>query len=205
MTRKKQHCLEEMTDDRDKHVYKTVKIGDQVWMAENLNFDPGDVSGMGETAWSGCYNNESANCSKYGRLYTWEVAMDNAECAFGKSCSISSENSVQGICPEGWHLPSSTEWDVLWSAVGGSDNAGTKLKSTKGWSEGSDSFGFAVLPAGYRKPESNFEGEGGDASIWSSDADGAQYAEYWAFSNAANVGGWIGYKSYAFSVRCLKD
>ena len=83
-----------MTDKRDGKVYKTVKIGVQTWMAENLNYAGNGV----------CYENEHNNCGKWGRLYTWDEA--------------------QNACPEGWHLPSKAEWKTLMDAVGGEDKAG---------------------------------------------------------------------------------
>jgi uncharacterized protein (TIGR02145 family) len=88
------------TDNRDGKTYKTVKIGTQTWMAENLNY---------QTADSWCYDNKSSNCATYGRLYTWDAAM--------------------GACPSGWHLPTRADWDVLVNYVG-SSTAGTKLKTS---------------------------------------------------------------------------
>ncbi len=90
-----------MTDSRDGKKYKTVKIGEQVWMAENLNY---------ETAGSICYENDSS-CIKYGRLYTWTDAMNNE-----KGCNYSEREKcgdVQGVCPDGWHLPKDSEWSEL--------------------------------------------------------------------------------------------
>lgn len=108
-------------DDRDGQTYKIVKIGDQVWMAENLNY---------ETPASSCYNDSVEYCEKYGRLYTWAVAMDSAGtwstngkgCGYGRTCRVASAGSatlVRGVCPDGWHLPTQAEWDTLFTAVGG--------------------------------------------------------------------------------------
>ena len=151
------------TDPRDGQVYKTVKISDQIWMAENLNYD----YNMG-TAKSYCYNDEAANCEKYGRLYTWAAAMDSAAkfsnagkgCGYGEKYNPKkySPRKIRGICPEGWHLPSDAEWETLFTAVGGKYVAGTKLKSSNGWNNGydkttgngTDEYGFSVLPAGDR-------------------------------------------------------
>ena len=139
-----------LTDSRDGRTYKTVTIGAQTWMAENLNY---------ETASSYCYGDSPANCTKYGRLYTWAAAMDSAGtwssngkgCGYKKTCSPT--YPVRGVCPEGWHLPSKNEWETLFAAVGGKLVAGSKLKSTSGWyknGNGTDDFGFSALPAGYR-------------------------------------------------------
>ena len=117
----------EITDERDGHVYKTVKIGEQIWMAENLNYAyPKQDSSSDSVSW--CYNNEPDSCAKYGRLYLWSAAMNS--------------------CPQNWHLPSYGEWVVLTALANYEPNY---FKSTSGWSEdgnGSDIFGFGVLPGG---------------------------------------------------------
>ena len=97
-------------DARDGQIYKSVKIGNQVWMAENLNYDYNEG-----TAKSYCYNDEQESCAKYGRLYTWAAAMDSAGvfgdggkgCGFLVTCSAT--EPVRGVCPAGWHLPSKAE------------------------------------------------------------------------------------------------
>ena len=134
-----------MLDDRDGQTYKTVKIGDQWWMAENLNY---------KTDNSFCYKDKSANCTKYGRHYAWAAAMDSVGtwstngkgCGYRMTCSPT--YPVRGVCPEGWHLPDTTEWNTLFTAVGGSSIAGTKLKFMSGWynsGNGTDDFGFSSL------------------------------------------------------------
>ena len=173
-----------LTDTRDGQVYKTIKIGTQTWMAENLNYNPGDVSSMGSYAWSGCYGNESSNCTKYGRLYTWEVAMYNADCAFGKECnaSLNSTTPVRGVCPQGWHLPSHYEFEELINYIdptfkynhtddASSSTAGQYLKSKSGWNSngnGTDASGFSALPGGSRYGGGYFGGAGDYAYFWSS-------------------------------------
>ena len=193
-------------DDRDGQTYKTVKIGDQVWMAENLNYETGN---------SYCYNNNSANCTKYGRLYTWAAAMDSVGtlttngkgCGYKKTCSPT--YPVRGICPEGWHLPSKTEFETLFTAVGGQDSAGTALKSTGGWfndGNGTDAFGFSALPAGDRGSNGGCTYEGLNAYFWSSTEYDSNYAYnvllYVNFDYAYLD---YGNKDYGFSVRCVKD
>jgi PKD repeat protein len=91
------------TDSRDGQTYKWVKIGNQVWMAENLNWVPSNDYG----GWSGCYNNSASNCESYGRLYTWPSAMQ------GAGSSSSTPSGIQGVCPPGWHVPSHDEWTQL--------------------------------------------------------------------------------------------
>ena len=113
-------------DKRDGKTYKTVKIGTQIWMAENLNYDAEN---------SKCYENKPENCEKYGRLYDWETAMK--------------------ACPYGWHLSSDKEWQVLVNFAGGKEVAGKKLKAKSGWNSykgksgnGTDGLGFSALPGG---------------------------------------------------------
>ena len=141
---KDKNCFE---DERDGQTYRTVKIGTQIWMAENLNFKVGN---------SACYDDEKSNCTKYGRLYTWGAAIDsvgkygeNAKgCGNGEHCTPIPP--VRGICPEGWHLPDTIEWRVLIDVAGGEDDAGKALKSKSGWKNdgnGTDEFGFSATTA----------------------------------------------------------
>lgn len=134
------------TDKRDSQEYKTVKIGSQVWMAENLSF-------AAEESW--CYTRFNYDCRKYGRFYTWDVAKD--------------------VCPDGWHLPTSAEFEQLIDAVGGRDSAGVKLKSAEGWSHysnGTDDFGFNATPSGFRDYRGRFDRQTMYAYLWSSTEDG---------------------------------
>lgn len=168
------------TDSRDGQRYKTVKIGNQVWMAENLNYKTND---------SYCYNNDEGMCKKYGRLYKW--------------------NAAKNACPSGWHLPSNEEWNTLWTAVGGTNTAGTKLKSKNGWNSngnGTDSFGFAVLPAGHRSGDGYFRNEGYRAFFWSSTELSSDDAYSWYFFyNNDFVHRDYDNLNYGFSVRCLRN
>ena len=206
-----------MTDERDSKVYKTVKIGDQVWMAENLNYDPGQGgSGENKYDWSWCYGVEPKNCDVAGRLYTWAAAMDSVklandaenpqDCGYGKECGLT--GSVQGVCPEGWHLPSQTEWNTLFTAVGGQSTAGKVLKSQTGWhkNNGTDAFGFAVLPTGLGAPKGTFDYVGWLAYFWSStESDSSRACSvamdyYYVDAGLGNITKYFGY-----SVRCVKD
>jgi len=164
--------------------YKTVKIGEQVWMAENLNYN---ASG------SKCHGNSTANCDIYGRLYDWATAME--------------------VCPSGWHLPNNADWDTLVSYVGGAATAGTKLKARNGWNEsgnGTDDFGFAALPGGSRLfSDDEFYGLGEYGDWWSatsvdSTGDIAYYQEIRNNSPGASLND-DGAKNAFNSVRCLKD
>ena len=197
----------EILDTRDGQVYKTIKICDkdnkncQTWMAQNLNY--GNV----ESWCGGGSGSMEGNCSKYGRLYTWEVAMDKADCGYGNECDNSYEGT-QGVCPSGWHLPSKADWRMLIKNVGGTDIAGSELKSASGWNNGgngANSFGFAVLPAGARS-DGDFYREGDGAYFWSSTEYNSNSADNWYFLYLYdNVDdGWNG-KGDGFSVRCFRN
>ena len=182
----------ELIDSRDGQTYKTVTIGSQVWMAENLNFE---VEG------SYCYGGLDSNCTKYGRLYTWIAATDG-----GNYFSV---HPLQGICPEGWHLPDSTEWGTLIRSVGDTLTAGGVLKSASGWANegnGTDLYGFSALPAGYRSVSGKSDNETYIAYFWNSTINSDAT---WAFSVYIDFTGDRVYKSRDFlndalSVRCLK-
>ena len=195
----------ELVDDRDGQTYRTVQIGDQVWMAENLNF---------ETDESVCYNDSVEYCDKYGRLYTWAAAMDSAGmwttngkgCGYRETCSPT--YPVRGVCPEGWHLPSKAEWETLFNAVGGESTAGKVLKSTSGWDDngnGTDTFGFSALPAGNRDYGGSYNGEGDDAHFWSSTEYDSSFAFNMFLGYNFNYAFLFNFKYYGFSVRCLQD
>lgn len=170
------------TDDRDGKTYKSVKIGNQVWMAENLNFDAGG---------SKCYNNDSENCKKYGRLYSWDAA--------------------RAACPSGWHLPGDSEWDALMVAIGGFEAAGKHLKAKSGWNwhnyynksgNGSDTYGFAAMPGGYGWKADFIEG--GDNGFWwsSSEADDSSAISRYIYNGYETVFWGDSYKKLLVSVRC---
>jgi len=164
------------TDSRDGKKYKTVVIGTQTWIAENLNIDlPG----------SKCYINEPKNCDKYGRLYDWETAMK--------------------ACPSGWHLPSNDEWQTLVDLAGGEEIAGKKLKAKKGWNEdgnGTNDFRFAALPGG-SGIDGGFHG--GTSDWWSSSKFVASHAYYWRIhSYKMDIENSIGDKTTLNSVRCVQ-
>ena len=211
----------ELVDERDGQVYKTVKIGDQWWMAQNLNYaylQPTDELDSS----SFCYNNSAEYCAKYGRLYLWSAAMDSVGtwsldgkgCGYGVECSP--QSPVRGICPKGWHLPSKNEWNVLVSGLGGASWAGVKLKSISGWKNngnGTDDYGFTALPVGYMTNIGEYSYEGTDAVFWSSaevnwvsdDVNSrSAYIKYLSYLNDKALLDYTG-KNYGYSVRCIKD
>lgn len=212
-------------DDRDGKTYKTVKIGEQEWMAENLNYAPQDNYEYSTM----CYDNKDGkdgevdNCQKYGRLYRWSVAIDSItlenDSAITCGCrsygqgTCSMPNKWKGLCPNGWHIPTKQEWEKgLVRFVGGSDIAGKKLKSSEGWASiggknGTDEVCFTGLPAGYRDGGANFKND---------------YMKFWTATNSKDnalsayamqsIKGydWFSSTSHsacieALSIRCIKD
>ena len=145
-----------LIDNRDNQVYRTVKIGEQWWMAENLRFAYAQRTAELDSS-SVCIENDPEKCREYGRFYTWSAAMDSVGLfsTNGLGCGDGNEICnrtfpVRGICPEGWHLPSSDEVKSLFLAVGGTkdaekttrwSNVGTKLTVC----EGVNSYGFGAV------------------------------------------------------------
>ena len=203
-----------MIDARDGQTYKTVKIGDQTWMAENLNYaDSTKTPSLLKRSW--CFNKVAANCAVAGRLYTWAAAIDSVrlatdaenpqDCGYGKTCTLPA--TVQGICPDGWHLPTRAEWNTLFTEVGGQSTAGKILKSQTGWynnGNGTDGVGFSALPAGRRR-NGEFDGDG--AYFWGAfeySLGNSAYCMYLHY-NLKDARS-INYdKSDRLSVRCLQD
>ena len=195
-----------MRGDDVERVYKKVTIGTQTWMAENLNYQT-------ENSWCGGGSGTTeGNCETYGRLYTWATAMgkDESTCGKGYECDLDT-GDVQGVCPDGWHLPSKAEWEALFTAVGGEYTAGRKLKGTTLWKAeddvtNEDAYGFSALPAGEKYYYGDFSDAGDIANFWSAtqyDEDGAYFIIM--YNNADNAVLQYFYKYFAYSVRCLEN
>ncbi len=216
-------------DTRDGHEYKWVKIGDQIWMADNLNaktFINGDLipeikdikdwrkSGFaGEPALCD-FANDPTNGDKFGKLYNWHTVNDS-----------------RGLAPTGWHIPSEAEWSELITFLGGEKFAGGKLKSKEGWYEngnGDNESGFSGVAGGYRTAMGKFSymsdlgipGIHYDSALtstlgyigiyWSSSRAGDKsYKKDFSFMIALVTANFIWKEAYVqgygFSVRCIKD
>jgi uncharacterized protein (TIGR02145 family) len=203
------------TDERDGKTYRTVKIGKQTWMAENLNYAAKDSKCYGEggkvfTGISGVENSEDigtfnygtltndeiqAYCAKYGRLYNWETAM--------------------AACPKGWHLPSNEEWQTLAGFAGDSYTAAKKLMAKSGWEDndgGTDDYGFAALPGGehFTVTDGHFRNIGSSGYWWSASGGNNGYARQWSIGlfaeeNDETIVTYDQDKSNLYSIRCIKD
>ena len=210
-----------LMDLRDGQIYKTVKIGDQIWMAENLNYVyvkvPYEFEDFASDSISWCNDNDPDNCVKFGRLYTWAAAMDSVGVwsESGKGCGngviCSPVPPVRGICPNDWHLPSEDEWNILVAVVGGDSTAGKVLKSTSGWADyngqsgnGTDAYSFSALPAGEMNSYGSVDGK--ITTFWSSSEGLYFYASFARLEyglDKINIGTVNKFGTY--SVRCIKD
>ncbi|MCK4799516.1 hypothetical protein KAS31_00900 [Candidatus Parcubacteria bacterium] len=193
-------CGDSTVKDIDNNIYNTVKIGEQCWLKENLKVtkDP-----EGEKIIRYCYNNDESICKTDGGLYDWNTTMNG-----------SAEESTQGICPEGWHIPEDGEWhemenglaigdcdanrSVLDHSEWGCDTAGTKLKAG-GLS------GFEGIFAGYRHPDSSFAVRGANAIFWSSTENGRSAWYRNLHSERSTIRRDAYGKTGSYSVRCLKN
>jgi uncharacterized protein (TIGR02145 family) len=200
--------------DQEGNVYKTIVIGTQEWMAENLNtssYRNGDaiVTGLDNSAWgattSGAwsyYNNDASYACPYGKLYNWFACTD-----------------ARGLCPTGWHVPSDAEWIVLTDFLGGESVAGGKMKSTGTieaetgvWNapnvSANNISGFAALPGGDRSNIGLYFDYGNMGFWWSSAAseiDGTLGLRFGFSTDGANVSPFASNMHFGFSVRCLRD
>lgn len=206
---------ETFTDSRDGKIYKWVKIGDQVWMAQNLDYH-------GEDGYLGlCYGDKPKNkirnpenCKKYGRLYSWNEAIK--------------------ACPEGWHLSSDGEWQTLVDFLGGNEAAGKKLKAKSGWNKCSyteqtaeeiddrgriiapaavikhnnctDEYGFSALPGGHIRSATDYSYVAdGDGYWWTSAKGGIATWSWYMGHNYSQVRRDLHNNWLLFSVRCVQD
>ena len=190
---------DEMVDERDGHVYQTIGIKSQMWMAENLNYaDSVNYPSMLGRNW--CLDDKDS-CARYGRRYTWSAAIDSAywseqgiTCGYGEPfCNL--PNKVQGICPEGWHIPKKSEYIPHAEC---STNCPGKIVSSD------DEYGFSpILSVGVYR-DGNFDLNLDNAYFWSaSDQGGGSYASCW--SVFPRDGAITGQKNEGISVRCVKD
>jgi uncharacterized protein (TIGR02145 family) len=165
--------------------YRTVVIGTQTWMAENLNYNASGSRCFGDNTGG----DSQGRCTTYGRLYNWATAM--------------------AVCPTGWHLPSHEEWIVLTDFVGDLYTAGTKLKSADGWvgnDNGTDDYGFSALLCGLGNSVGVFYDVGNGGYWWSSSEYSSDNAYSWGMGyGSENVYYNSGGKDHLFSVRCLQD
>jgi uncharacterized protein (TIGR02145 family) len=185
--------------------YNTVQIGSQCWMAENLNVGT-MIPGLNEMSNDGiiekyCYDNNNENCDEYGGLYQWQEMMQYENLM-----------GVQGICPEGWHLPEDLEWGILNFNLGGASVSGGKMKEAgfSHWNPpntgATNASGYAALPGGYRYINGGFYFQGDYGYYWTSKLNTGQYKWAWLLSYNNEINQWsYELETEGRSVRCVKD
>lgn len=220
--------------------YKCVKIGNQVWMAENLrcdkydtrskragekistsenvSFSPYYTDATDKHNWGAKYATEELlqQVDKLGYSYNWAAAVGFESGEAAESQTTPFEGDCQGICPNGWHVPTNAEWDALAEAMGGIKhkngnflNIGKKLKTTSGWyngGNGTDDCSFAVLPAGYAYG-STVKYVGSGVAFWTATPyvdDELAYDCYLGYDSDALCKD-INYKNYALYIRCVMN
>jgi uncharacterized protein (TIGR02145 family) len=219
--------------DYDGNIYPTIAIGSQTWMAKSLNVihysDGTPIPHVeNQTTWFELEKDEKAYCyynndeefgDPYGALYTWAAAMNGAE------SSTSVPSGVQGVCPDGWHIPSDDEWKQLEIFLGMTEvladkeyyrdkDVGGKLKEEgyEHWNSpntgATNESGFTALAAGHREvvEDGSFIEFGDQNHLWSSSESEDEKAwDRALFHNLWGVGRYRGKKNYGMSVRCIKD
>jgi uncharacterized protein (TIGR02145 family) len=196
--------------DAQNHIYRTTRIADQLWLAENLAYKV-------DSSW--CYHDSAANCDRYGRLYQWAAAMD-IDPSFDYSIWSGSDSLHQGICPQGWHLPSNAEWTVMLNKID-SSRSGKVLRSKYTWfpqtdtaAYGRDSVGFNALASGYRNSNGDFGNLNLRSAFWSSTQTddvspytGWKGAFVWTghfVIDSLSASRFVNYKDLGFSLRCVE-
>ena len=201
----------QMIDERDGQIYRTVIIRNQIWMAENLNYaylQP--TEGQDSSSW--CQRNNPENCKKYGRLYLWSAAMDSAALLSEKSkdcgnyaekeewtrCSF--KENIRGVCPEGWHLPRSSDYVLF--PVSFEPYCG-EFKNDEPWTDdGTELMLLNILPAGYYTGNA-FLNLGLSAWFWTVSEDTKEYAKCLMMTDFVSIESCP--KNQGYSVRCIKD
>lgn len=210
------NCGNLLYDARDKESYATVQIGSQCWMAENLNIgtmiEGADNQTNNDTIEKYCYENDTDNCDIYGGLYQWDEMM-----------KYSSAGGAQGLCPNGFHIPTDAEWMILeeevessssvdWNTIGfrGTDVGGNLKETTyTNWSSpntgATNSSGFSALPGGIRSSSVSYSMQFYNTSFWTSSDNGSTALLRVFYYNFSLSGRDDSDKILGISVRCVKD
>ena len=199
--------------DADGNIYNTIQIGNQCWMQENLRvgtrIDDSQRMSRSNGIEKYCYDDDPANCEAYGGSYEWDEMMQYTK-----------KQGAQGICPNGWHIPTDDEWKVMEMVLGMSQSEaidggvrgtdqGKQIKSTSGWDEngnGTNTSSFNALPSGFHYSGGASCQLGEHAFWWSSSQVSANFAWCRGLDHDNDqVGRYYDLKLAGFSVRCLKD
>jgi len=193
----------EMTDERDGKTYRTVTIGENVWMAENLNYADSSLNALLEGN-SRCYDGDTSECELYGRLYNRAAAMDDTTCAFGNDCDLGDE-VIRGVCPEGWHIPTKAETQEILDLA---KKKAAPLRSSVGWYsyvEGVDELGLSLVGTGGYVEGTGYKSRGEYTYFWVIGSDA--YQTYLLVRNEDDEAYINTYsdKELYYPVRCVKD
>jgi uncharacterized protein (TIGR02145 family) len=194
--------------DYDGNIYHTVKIGNQVWMVENLK-----VTHYGDgTPIPNVYDNDTWPLSKNGAYCLVNNDSVKYKNTYGILYNFYAVDNSHGLCPSGWHVPSEAECMTLINYLGGKDIAGSKLKDNRSklWKTkntyATNEGGFCGLPAGGRGRFGNTGDVGYYATWWSSTSYDSLYAWHWGlYPDKNGIRSNPGHKASGFSVRCIKD
>jgi uncharacterized protein (TIGR02145 family) len=205
-------CGQGFKDTRDYKIYSTLQIGTQCWMAENLNFGTKIEGSLDQTDNSTiekyCYDNSESYCEIYGGLYQWNELMQ-----------YTTTSGTQGICPEGWHVPTRAEFEVLTDFLGGESSCGGKMKTSGTIEAGTglwytpntgatNESGFTGMPGGMRTSSTAFMHLGYNADFFTSDESSEYIGMAWGrnlYYGNVTVRDEPFDKRYGWSVRCLKN
>ncbi len=207
-------------DNRDGKDYLTIRIGQQIWMAQNLNYGTMVIGSVEQeddgAAEKYCSGDDENNCDRDGALYQWAEAMDLSYSCNSLDCASQISAKQQGICPDGWHVPTTPEYQTLKAYLdpGMLQDAGQYLKSdttgNSSWDQNSNAgnpYGFGAVPAGRRSAsEKIFEGQRGSAGFWT--ATPLQNTQASAFSLEQGSSGFYNEPTdlkNGFSLRCIQD
>ena len=198
----------EMTDGRDGKTYKTIDVDGKTWMAENLNFADSSTHPLLKGN-NRCYDDEPGECAAFGRLYSREAALNDSKCTCHNEACPSTSGTAQGVCPDGWHIPSKSEAQQLENSVNQSSN---KLKSSYGWNggkAGTNEKGTSFTGTGAYRRENGigeFKGKGDYTNVWVFDVSNPKDLDYLMV-----LGGGLvmfaneGESDPFFPIRCVKN
>jgi uncharacterized protein (TIGR02145 family) len=196
-------CGNDFVDPRDEQVYPTKLIGDQCWMAKNMNVGAqiftGSPPANNAIIEKFCYNNQPINCEQYGGLYLWNEAMN-----------YTTTEGSQGICPDGWRIPKDSEWVSLLNFVGTSSSCKLRIVGDDYWTNNecaTDEFGFAARGAGRTNSYSSFLSLKSGTFFWTSTEGSTsdRAFQYSFFNFSEEVSQFNHLKSDGMSVRCIKS
>ena len=186
-----------LKDPRDGKTYKTVVVNGQLWMAENLNYADNNVG----TAV--CYSDNLNNCDQYGRLYSRDAAMDDSRCKYLSDCDLGN-GPIQGICPDGWHIPTVEDMENLVDFIGDNVSRYKSTGSTWNYGGGVDTYGLSFLGAGNWDSDDGFEDLHRYEVTWAYYPN--TYQHYLLLGGPSDIVSVVDYKDseYYSSVRCVK-